>query len=124
MSRPREDQAAEMLSFIKPNDSVVFTEYEFFDTRQDHPKYEDLAVAFRPKPLSSAELDRIQAGAGSGTQASRILRPSVSDALREAVKLAAKKRVDAPGRGEVPIVITGSLYLVGDVLRCKHEIFT
>jgi len=123
MSRPRGDQASEMLSFINQHDSVIFTEYQFFDTRQDHPKYEDLTIAFRPRPLSSAELERIQSSTSKTPEIGGILLPSVSEALQEAVRIAGQRRQDSAGYRELPIIVTGSLYLVGDILRLKDEIF-
>jgi dihydrofolate synthase len=123
MSRPRQDQAAEMLSFIRPNDSVIFTQYQHLDRRQDHPKYEDLALAFRPPPLSSNEFGALCSGPGQGPPVSRMLCPSASDAIREAVQVASRRKGEMSGDGEVPIIITGSLYLVGDILRLKDEMF-
>ncbi|SPN97511.1 uncharacterized protein DNG_01025 [Cephalotrichum gorgonifer] len=113
MSNPRESTASEILgSLIRPGDGVVFTEYERPAGGQTSTSQEDYFLSFRPEPLRGAKLeDAIRSmGEANNPVASCA---TVDEALRAACQMAKMPK----NGGETPIVVTGSLYLIADVLK-------
>ncbi|KAL2113835.1 hypothetical protein VUR80DRAFT_2227 [Thermomyces stellatus] len=111
MSSPRDASARKCLeALFHGKDKVVFTEYKRPTGDTADMTEDDYFLSFRPEPLSAKKLYNEMSGAAELYLESRA---SLDEAIERACELArADKTV-----GESPIVVTGSLYLVSDVLR-------
>lgn len=111
MSSPRDASARKLIrTLLAPNDQVVFTEYKRPAGEPTDMSEEDYFMSFRPEPLSTEKL--LEARPTTETTYSET-RPSPDEAMERACELA---KADNPV-DELHIVVTGSLYLVSDVLK-------
>lgn len=113
MSSPRENTAAEFLgAIIRSGDRVVFTEYTRPVGAQADMSHEDYFLSFRPEPLGCAKLEEAVKSIGSeGDRVKSCL--TLDEAMDTACEMA---RADEGGE-DLPIVVTGSLYHIADVLK-------
>ena len=116
MSNPRETTASEFLaSIVRPQDNVVFTEYERPVGETASLSEDDYFLSFRPEPLQGEKLqDSLKS---TDLVANNVESHTTVDKAIEAACLMAKSE-----DGDPPIVVTGSLYLIADVLKWVDRI--
>lgn len=112
MSNPREDTASELLtSMVRPQDNVIFTQYERPVGEMASLSEDDYFLSFRPEPLQGAKLT--ESLESTGLMVDRVESHTTVDKAIEAACEVAKSEEGT----DTPIVVTGSLYLIADVLK-------
>jgi len=116
MSSPREDTASEILQpLLRPQDKIVLIEYDHPERPKTSASSSDHFLSFRPLPLDIAKLESaVKSLPGFDASQSQVVGCStIEDAMGTACQMS---KFPVPGE-ETPIVVTGSLYLISDILK-------
>lgn len=120
MSNPRETTASEFLAcIVRPQDEVIFTVYERPVGETASLSEDDYFLSFRPEPLQGEKMKNSLESTGL-TAGSVGSYTTVDKAIEAACGVARSE----DGMTDTPIVVTGSLYLIADVLKWVDRVRT
>ncbi|PKS07766.1 hypothetical protein jhhlp_006374 [Lomentospora prolificans] len=116
MSNPREQTAPEiLLPLLRPSDRIVAVEYDHPQRPKTSTSSDDHFLSFRPQPLDIGKLEAaVHSLPGFNTSQTRI---EGCHTIEEAIATACQMAKSSNQEDETPIVVTGSLYLIADILK-------